>query len=56
MLEVLPLTIPNPTPSWNPLEDVESAHKVKRVIANGRIYDLNHLLNGGAAPKSTTER
>src|SRR5438309_4170218 len=22
MLEVLPLTIPNPTPSWNPLEDV----------------------------------
>src|SRR2546421_7106486 len=22
MLEALPLTIPNPTPSWNPLEDV----------------------------------
>src|SRR5438445_12988097 len=22
MLEALPLTIPNPTPSWNPLEDL----------------------------------
>ena len=40
----------------DPLVNIGDAHKVKRVIANGRIYDLNHLLNGGAARKSTTER
>ena len=30
----------------NPLENIENAHKVKRVIANGRLYDLEDLLHG----------
>jgi hypothetical protein len=31
----------------NPLDDVAHAHKVKRVIANGRVYDFGDLLYGG---------
>ncbi len=30
----------------NPLEDVANAHKVKRVIANGRVYEINELIGG----------
>jgi len=30
----------------NPLEDIASAHKVKRVIANGRLFELDELLRG----------
>jgi len=29
----------------DPLADVANAHKVRRVIANGRLYELNQLLN-----------
>src|SRR6202162_5819908 len=29
----------------NPLENVANAHHVKRVIANGRLFDMNDLLN-----------
>jgi Tol biopolymer transport system component/imidazolonepropionase-like amidohydrolase len=36
----------------NPLENVAAAHKVKRVIANGRVYDIDELLNG-SKPKTT---
>lgn len=28
----------------NPLENIENAHKVKRVIANGRVFELEDLL------------
>jgi WD40 repeat protein len=28
----------------NPLEDIASAHKVKRVIANGRLFEMDELL------------
>ena len=28
----------------NPLENIASAHKVKRVIANGRVYELDDLI------------
>jgi Tol biopolymer transport system component len=28
----------------NPLENIEAAHKVKRVIANGRVFELDDLL------------
>ena len=28
----------------NPLENIANAHKVKRVIANGRLFDLDALL------------
>jgi imidazolonepropionase-like amidohydrolase len=30
----------------NPLQDIANAHKVKRVIANGRLYELDDLLKG----------
>ena len=30
----------------NPLENIENANKVKRVMANGRLYDLDELLSG----------
>jgi imidazolonepropionase-like amidohydrolase len=36
----------------DPLQDIANAHKVKRVIANGRVYEMNQLL--GAAPARTT--
>ena len=30
----------------NPLEDIANAHKVRRVIANGRLYELDDLIKG----------
>jgi Tol biopolymer transport system component len=30
----------------NPLADIANAHKVKRVVANGRVYELSDLLGG----------
>jgi cytosine/adenosine deaminase-related metal-dependent hydrolase len=30
----------------NPLEDIANAHKVKRVIANGRVFELDDLVKG----------
>jgi hypothetical protein len=27
-------------------ENIENAHKVKRVIANGRFFEMDELLNG----------
>ncbi len=38
----------------NPLENVENAHKVKRVIANGRVYELDELLKGAAVKPPAT--
>jgi amidohydrolase family protein len=38
----------------NPLADIAAAHKVRRVIANGRVYELAQLVNGAAAAKSST--
>jgi len=40
----------------NPLEDVANAHKVKRVIANGRVYELNDLIGGLALRSSSASR
>jgi hypothetical protein len=36
----------------NPLEDIANAHKVKRVIANGRLFERDDLVkgNGGGSP------
>jgi cytosine/adenosine deaminase-related metal-dependent hydrolase len=39
----------------NPLENVESAHKVKRVIANGRVYELEDLLKGLSRKPEATQ-
>ncbi|WP_263385108.1 amidohydrolase family protein [Granulicella arctica] len=30
----------------NPLEDIANAHKIKSVIANGRLFELNDLVTG----------
>lgn len=38
----------------DPLADVTNTHKIKRVIANGRVYDLNQLLTG--TPAKTTSQ
>jgi hypothetical protein len=40
----------------DPLADIANAHKVRRVIANGRVYELTHLINGGSTSKSSTQR
>jgi Tol biopolymer transport system component len=40
----------------DPLAHIGDAHKVKRVVANGRVYELNQLLNGANAPRSTSQR
>jgi Tol biopolymer transport system component len=37
----------------DPLVNVANAHKVRRVIANGRLYDMNQLLN--QRPASATQ-
>lgn len=29
----------------NPFEDIPNAHKVKQVIANGRLYNVDDLVN-----------
>src|SRR5262249_50901631 len=39
----------------DPLSDIANAHKVKRVIANGRVFEMNQLLNGAASTKSTAQ-
>ncbi len=35
----------------NPLENIANAHRVKRVIANGRVFEMEDLLNGTAVTK-----
>jgi Tol biopolymer transport system component len=37
----------------NPLADVANAHKVRRVIANGRLYEMSDLLNGNTPRTSS---
>ena len=39
----------------NPLENIENAHKVKRVIANGRVFNLDNLLKGTAVGAVTRD-
>ena len=39
-----------------PLADVANLHKVKRVIVNGRVYELDQLLRGTAAAKTTSSQ
>lgn len=34
----------------NPLEDIANAHKVTRVIANGRLFEMEELLAGVSGP------
>jgi imidazolonepropionase-like amidohydrolase len=37
----------------NPLEDIANAHKVKRVIANGRLFELDDLVGNKPAAHSS---
>ena len=34
----------------DPLADIASTHKVRRVIANGRVFEMDQLLNRSASP------
>jgi hypothetical protein len=38
----------------NPIENIENANKVKRVIANGRVFKLEDLLEGKTVSYTTT--
>jgi cytosine/adenosine deaminase-related metal-dependent hydrolase len=40
----------------DPLAHIGDAHRVKRVIANGRVYELGQLVNGVAASRTATGR
>lgn len=40
----------------NPLENIADAHKVKRVIANGRLYELADLIKGSVPQRVTAAR
>jgi len=37
----------------NPLETIDATHKVKRVIANGRVYEIADLLKSSSGRSST---
>jgi Tol biopolymer transport system component len=37
----------------NPLENIANTHKIRRVIANGRVYELDQLVKRGAASAAT---
>src|ERR1700733_2636526 len=37
----------------NPLQDIANAHKVKRVIANGKLFEMGDLVKGGKSAVST---
>jgi len=37
----------------NPLEDIANAHRVKRVIANGRLYELDELVRNAVAVRGS---
>jgi len=39
----------------DPLKDIAAAHRVKRVIANGRVWELNQLLAGAPAQRTTSQ-
>jgi len=38
----------------DPLQNIANAHRVKRVIANGRVYEMNQLLAGAPAASRST--
>jgi hypothetical protein len=40
----------------DPLADVANAHRVRHVVANGRAYDVSHLIAGAAAKPTSAAR
>jgi Tol biopolymer transport system component/imidazolonepropionase-like amidohydrolase len=38
----------------DPLTDIAAAHHVRRVVANGRVYEMSELLKGVPSAKTTT--
>jgi imidazolonepropionase-like amidohydrolase len=39
----------------DPLADIRNAHKVRRVIANGRVYELRDLIGSGATRTTSAQ-
>ena len=39
----------------DPLANVGNAHKVRRVIANGRVYEMEQLIKSGSSSKPSTQ-
>jgi hypothetical protein len=39
----------------DPLANIANAHKVRRVIANGRLYDMEQLINRPPGSKTSTQ-
>ena len=37
----------------DPLANIANAHRVRRVIANGRVYDVNQLVRAAAPTKTS---
>ena len=40
----------------DPLVNIANTHNVRRVIANGRLYELNQLINGTSTSKPQTQQ
>jgi imidazolonepropionase-like amidohydrolase len=40
----------------DPLARMADLHKIKKVVANGRLYELNQLLNAAGVSKTSTQR
>jgi Tol biopolymer transport system component len=40
----------------DPLVRMADLHKIKKVVANGRLYELNQLLNGTGISRTSTQR
>jgi imidazolonepropionase-like amidohydrolase len=40
----------------DPLSRIGDTRKVKRVIANGRLYELSQLINGASSSRTSTQR
>ena len=40
----------------DPLADIANAHRIRRVIANGRVYEMSDLLKSAAPVRTTNGR
>ena len=40
----------------DPLSRIGDTRKVKRVIANGRLYEMSQLINGASSSRTSTQR
>ena len=40
----------------DPLARMADLHKIKKVVANGRLYELTQLINGAGSSRTSTQR